>query len=148
MQNMDVEINFKNILVAVDDSDDALLAFKYAISRAKSEGAKLTIVSVLEDEEINVFQSLSGQFVHGKYEDLEKHLEKYKKTAEEAGVADVNVIASTGEAGETIIKDVVPKVNPDLLIVGSESKKGLARHFGSQAAYMAKYSPVSVMVIR
>lgn len=148
MENMDVNINFKNILVAVDDSDDAILAFKYAISRAKSENAKLTIVSVLEDEEINVFESLSGQFIHGKYEDLEEHLKDYKQTAEAAGLTDVDVIASTGEAGETIVEDVIPKVKPDLLIVGSESKKGLARHFGSQAAYMAKYSPVSVMVIR
>lgn len=148
MENVNMDVHFKNILVAVDDSSDALLAFKYAISRAKEEGAKLTIVSVLEDEEINVFQSLSGQYVHGKYEDLENHLKEYKKTAEAEGVTNVDVIASTGEAGETIVKDVIPKVDPDLLIVGSESKKGLARHFGSQAAYMAKYAPVSVMVVR
>jgi nucleotide-binding universal stress UspA family protein len=148
MKSVDIDINFKNILVAVDDSSDALLAFKYAIARAKQEHARLTIVSVLEDEEINVFQSLSGQFVHGKYEDLEAHLNEYKKTAEAEGLQDVHVIASTGEAGETIVKDVIPKVDPDLLIIGSESKKGIAKRFGSQAAYMAKYSPVSVMVIR
>ncbi len=148
MKNMNMDINFKNILVAVDDSDDAILAFKYAIARAKEENAKLTIVSVLEDEDINIYQALSGKYVHGKYEDLEKHIKKYEETAKKAGVKDVAVMASQGEAGETIVKDVIPKVNPDLLIVGSESKKGLSRHFGSQAAYMAKYSPVSVMVIR
>ena len=31
---------FKHILVGVDDSDDAQLAFRYAINRAKSDGAK------------------------------------------------------------------------------------------------------------
>jgi nucleotide-binding universal stress UspA family protein len=34
------------------------------------------------------------------------------------------------------------------LIIGSIAKKGIARHFGSQAAYMAKYAPISVLVIR
>ncbi|XIF20049.1 MAG: universal stress protein [Acetilactobacillus jinshanensis] len=50
--------------------------------------------------------------------------------------------------GEAIVKDVIPHVEPDLLVIGSQAKKGLARHFGSQAAYMAKYAPISVMVIR
>lgn len=60
----------------------------------------------------------------------------------------VRSIVAEGNAGETIVKDVIPHVEPDLLIIGSCAKKGLARRFGSQAAYMAKYSPISVLVIR
>jgi nucleotide-binding universal stress UspA family protein len=43
---------------------------------------------------------------------------------------------------------VIPHIEPDLLIVGSEAKKGIAKRFGSQAAYMAKYAPIPVLVIR
>lgn len=139
---------FKRILVGVDDSADALLAFDYAIHQAKRDAAQLVIVSVLENENMNVYQYLDNDFVHGEYQAMKKHLLDYQRQAEEAGVADVRVMIAEGEPGEMIVKDVIPKVQPDILIVGSIAKKGVSRHFGSQAAYMAKYAPISVMVIR
>ncbi|UQS87363.1 universal stress protein [Nicoliella spurrieriana] len=139
---------FKRILVGVDDSDDAILAFRYAIDRAKRDDAQLYLVSVLETEEINVFEALTKDYVHGERKDLEQHMQKYVEEAQKAGVKDVQAVVASGNAGETIVKDVIPHVEPDLLVIGSHSKKGIARHFGSQAAYMAQYSPTSVMVIR
>ncbi|WP_034992209.1 universal stress protein [Liquorilactobacillus vini] len=143
-----MEDDFKKILVGVDDSEDALLAFRYAMKRARATNAELIIVSVLESNEMSVYQALSKDYIHGEREDLEKHILKYQKLAQDAGVKKVRSIVAEGNAGEAIVKDVIPHVQPDLLIIGSYSKKGLARHFGSQAAYMAKYAPVSVLVIR
>lgn len=142
------DIYFKNILVAVDDSEDAIQAFKYAIHRAKKDDVGLAIVSILEDDEMNVFQALNTDYVHGQREDLEKHLEEYRKIALDSGVKDVTTIVASGDPGETIVKEVIPHVKPDLLIVGSKSKTGFTKRFGSQAAYMAKYAPISVLVIR
>ena len=115
---------FNRILVGVDDSADALLAFDYAIHQAKQDGAELVIISILENDEMNVQQ------------------------AQAAGVTKVHAMIAEGEPGETIVKEVIPHVQPDLLIIGSLAKKGIAKHFGSQAAYMAKYAPISVLVIR
>ncbi|KRM97228.1 hypothetical protein FC19_GL001871 [Liquorilactobacillus aquaticus DSM 21051] len=140
--------DFKKILVGVDDSADALLAFRYAIRRAKNDNAELIIVSVLESHEMNVFEALDKDYIHGEHADLEKHILKYQHEAQTAGVERVSAVVAEGEAGETIVKDVIPHVEPDLLIIGSQSKKGIAKHFGSQAAYMAKYAPISVLVIR
>ncbi|KRN06646.1 universal stress protein UspA-like nucleotide-binding protein [Liquorilactobacillus sucicola DSM 21376 = JCM 15457] len=142
------EKKIDKILVGVDDSADALLAFDYAIKRAKEEEAELIIASVLESDELSVYQAMDKDYIHGKRGDLEKHILDYREKAIDAGVASVRTIIGEGDAGETIVKDIIPKVNPDLLIIGSESKRGLRRHFGSQAAYMAKYSPTSVLVIR
>ena len=139
---------FKKILVGVDDSADANLAFKYAINQALQNDAELNIVSVLEDDDVNVYQALSKDFVHGERDTLEKHILEYKQQAETAGVKQVKAMVAEGEPGETIVKDVIPHVQPDVLIIGSLAKKGVARHFGSQAAYMAKYAPISVLVIR
>ncbi|MFD1455013.1 universal stress protein [Levilactobacillus lanxiensis] len=139
---------FKRILVGVDDSADALLAFRYAIHQAKRDGAELVIASVLEKETMNVYQALDTDFIHGQYDDLKRHVREYQQQAEDAGVADVRIMIAEGEPGETIVKEIIPQVKPDILIVGSIAKKGVSRHFGSQAAYMAKYAPVSVLVIR
>ena len=61
-------LEIKRILVGVDDSEDALLAFDYAIERAKREDLELVIVSVLENDEMNVYQALNKDFIHGQYE--------------------------------------------------------------------------------
>ena len=68
--------NIKKILVGVDDSEDAQLAFRVAMRRALDLKATLSIVSVLESHEMNVYQALSASYVHGKRKDLEEHLEK------------------------------------------------------------------------
>lgn len=140
--------NFKRILVGVDDSEDAQLAFRYAIHEARENKATLIIVSVLEHDEMNIYQALDKDYIHGEREALMNHIEKYRQLALRAGVEKVDTIISEGEAGETIVKEIIPAVDPDLLIIGSMSKQGIKKYFGSQAAYMAKYSPISVMVVR
>ncbi|MCL1631998.1 universal stress protein [Sporolactobacillus sp. CPB3-1] len=140
--------DFSHLLVGVDDSADAQLAFRYAMYRAKKDQLKMTIVSILEKGEMNVYQALNKDFIHGKREDLEEHVQLYKKAALDYGVEHVEVIVAEGEPGETIVKDIIPHTDADLLIIGSEDKKGIAKHFGSQAAYMAKYAPISVLVVR
>jgi len=139
---------FKRILVGVDDSADALLAFDYAIHQAKRDAAELIIVSVLEHDDMNVYQALDSDYVHGERDELKEHVQRYQQQAEAAGVADVRMVIAEGEPGETIVKSVIPHVQPDLLVIGSIAKKGVSRYFGSQAAYMAKYAPISVMVVR
>jgi nucleotide-binding universal stress UspA family protein len=139
---------FKKILVGTDDSQDAQLAFQYAITYAKSIDAELFIVSVLEEDTMNVYQALDDDYIHDERKDLEAHLLEYKKAAENAGVRQVQTFIGEGDPGKTIVYDVIPQIKPDLLIIGSFDKKGVARHFGSQAAYMAKYSPIPVLIMR
>ncbi|KAF0338053.1 universal stress protein [Pediococcus acidilactici] len=138
----------KRILVGVDDSKDALLAFDYAINLAKDANRELVIVSVLENDEMNVFQALDKDYNHGERAELEQHILTYQKQAQDAGVTNVRCVVTEGDPGETIVEEVIPAVKPDLLVVGAESKKGIARRFGSQAAYMAKYAPITVTVVR
>ncbi|GHP14109.1 universal stress protein [Lentilactobacillus fungorum] len=139
---------FKRILVGVDDSPDAQLAFRYAISEARLSGASLVIASILEHEEMNVYQVLNKDYVHGERKELVQHLSEYRNLALRAGVKQVDTVVEEGDPGETIVKTIIPAVKADLLIVGSLSKTGVRKYFGSQAAYMAKYAPISVMVVR
>ena len=55
-------MNFKKIMVGVDDSPDALKAFRYAIQEARQAMAELIIVSILEEKNINVYQSLDKNY--------------------------------------------------------------------------------------
>ncbi|WP_461215689.1 universal stress protein [Lacticaseibacillus sp. GG6-2] len=140
--------DFKKILVGVDNSADALAAFHYAIHRAKADDAALIITTILESDDYNVYQALDKDYVHGEAAELENHIHEYQQLAKQAGIRDVRAVIAEGDPGETIVKTLIPKYQPDLLIIGAEAKKGLAKHFGSQASYMAKHAPISVLVIR
>ena len=122
MVDMDKEPikNIKKILVGVDDSEDAQLAFRVAMRRALDLDATLCITSILESDEMNVFQALSADYIHGERKELEKHVENYRKIALQAGIKRVEVVIA----------------------------EGVKKFFGSQAAYMAKHAPISVLVVR
>ncbi|MBY7146578.1 universal stress protein, partial [Levilactobacillus brevis] len=76
----------KRILVGVDDSPDAQLAFRYAMNRAKTDQAELVICSVLESDNMNIYQALSKDYVHGQRSDLQQHLQSYQQLAERFGI--------------------------------------------------------------
>ena len=139
---------FERVLVGVDDSADAQLAFRYAMRRCIKDNSTLIITSILESGDMNVYQALTRDYVHGERKDLEEHMQEYRKVALDAGVQKVELVIGEGDPGETIVKDIIPTAKADLLVIGSLSKKGIRKYFGSQAAYMAKYSPISIMIIR
>lgn len=144
----DKEMKFHKILVGVDDSHDAQLAFYYAVRYAAENDADLYIVSVLESDEMNVYQAFDDDYIHGERSQLEEHILSFKQQALDSGVKNVNTLIAEGDAGKTIVKEVIPHVKPDLLMIGSFDKPGVSRRFGSQAAYMSKYAPCSVLVVR
>ena len=141
-------MKFSKIMVGVEESPDALKAFHYAIQKAKEEQAELVIVSILEEKEINVYQSLDKNYWQEQLAKLEKQTEKYQQEALTNGIDKVSVIVNEGNPGELIINKLIPLNKPDLLIIGSMSTSKLKSFFGSQAAYMARYAPISVMIIR
>ncbi len=77
---------FKNILVGVDESEGAQKAFQYAVKQASKTGAALLIASILEIEELNVYEALDPEYLSQKQSQLSLNLEKYKQYAENSGV--------------------------------------------------------------
>ncbi len=140
--------DFHRLLVGTDDSHDAQLAFHYAIDYALANDAELFIVTIWESDEMNIYQALDDDYIHGEREKLVEHVQKYKEEAQAAGVKKVETVVADGDPGKTIVNEVVPRIKPDLLIVGSLDKKGIAKRFGSQAAYIAKYASTPVLVMR
>ncbi|KRN90566.1 universal stress protein [Ligilactobacillus ceti] len=138
----------KRILVGVTPNDDAQVAFDVAIERAKELGATLVITSILDLDELNVYEVLSEDYLKKHQAALEEQVQKYSTLAREQGVKHVEAVVGQGKPGEVIVKEILPAANIDLIMVGSATKTGLKKHFGSQAAYIAKYAPVSVLVIR
>lgn len=144
---------FARVLVAVDqdDSSSSIKAFQFAVTLAFRNHAKLGIVSILELEDINVFEALSPEKRNKISDTLLADVKVYVKVAREHGVKDVEGFVAEGKPAPTIISDIIPTFEPDVLICGSKTKHVSSRKkifIGSQASYLAQNSPCSVLVIR
>lgn len=142
---------FERILVGVDDAPDAKMAFDYAVDKAKRDGSELGIVSVLETNDINVYQLLSKDYVHGTRDQLDRRIDEYIQAAIDYGVDPkkiTKIIDEGSKPAERIVNHVLPEFHADLLVIGSVGKADSRKLFGSQAAYMAKNAGISVTVIR
>lgn len=140
--------DYKHILVGVDSADDAQLAFAYAVKRAALDHARLSIVSIIETDNFNVYEALSKDHIVKTRAEVEAQLATYADAARAAGVVDVHTCVAEGDPGKTMVEDVIPHIKPDLLVIGAATKTGIARHFGSQAAVMAKYAPIATLIVR
>lgn len=143
-------LQYNKILVCIDDDDfiSSAAAFDYACTIAKSMDLPLGIVTVLEVNDLNIFQSLSPQVLDERRAEIKQHLNEYVKKAQSFGVEDVKPMLSEGNPGHVIVNSVIPKYNPDLVIIGSEKDGNIHKKLGSQAEYIVRYSPVSVSVVR
>jgi len=148
--NLNIEpLQFKNVVVGVDESEQGYFALANAIHQAKEDDANLIIASVLEMGDLSTIDALHLGVIKEKRAEIEDHLAKYKAYAGSQGTKHVSTIFADGaKAGEALLQEVVPKVHADLIIVGAHSRDGFWESLGSQAAYIARHAKISSMVAR
>ncbi|HEY4399338.1 MAG TPA: universal stress protein [Lactobacillaceae bacterium] len=141
---------FKTILVAVDDSIQGENALAYAISEAQQDASeKLIILSIFEEGDMDAVDALDLDMVREAQAKLTEQLQNYKQIAENAGVANVEILYLDGKsAGKVIVEEAIPATKADLVVVGAHSKQGFFEQLGSQATYVARKANISVMVVR
>ena len=148
--NLNIEpIQFKRVLVGVDESEQGYVALANAIHQASEDEAQLIIASVLEMGDLSTIDYLHLAVIHERRAQIEANLARYKAYAESQGAENViTVFADGAKAGEVLLQDVAPKVQADLIIVGAHSREGFWESLGSQAAYIARHAKISSMVAR
>ena len=77
---------FKHILVAVDDSNLGQMALVNGIHQAREDNAKLTIISIFEKGQLNVFDFFSKESTTAAEDDVQRALKRYREMALENGV--------------------------------------------------------------
>lgn len=60
---------------------------------------------------MNIYQAMSRDYIHGERAELEKHMEGYKNSAR-SRCKNVQLVFSEGNAGEEIVKHIIPAVEP------------------------------------
>jgi len=142
---------FKHILFATDFSDCSEIACDYAVSMAKRDGAKLTLLHVISEP-----VDLRGFYVpHITFDTLEKEIEEGAKKLMEAFC---RTQMGDFEVYETAIISGIPcdeiltyttENDIDLVIMGTHGRTGIDHVlFGSTAEKVVRKSSVPVLTVR
>src|SRR5215472_7503523 len=132
------------VLVAVDGSKNADIAFEYACDLAKNAGASLLILHVFEE------LGTVGYSINKELErDNREMLQKYQSRAKKAVNTHVDVIeAKANDVAEEILR-TADKENIDTIVVGSrgisEAKIFL---LGSVSYKVSHYASCPVVIVR
>ncbi|WP_262316674.1 universal stress protein [Lacticaseibacillus parakribbianus] len=142
-------MHYDRLLLAVDDDDDdsSRKAFNYACTLAKIYSIPLGIVSILETGDLNIYQSLSPDLLSQRRSEIAAHLNTYVEKATAFGAQDVQPLIGEGKPGRVILDEIVPAFKPDLIILGSHSRRGHV-HIGHVAGDIVREAETSVIVVR
>mgnify|MGYP000908910750 FL=1 len=143
---------FKHILVPVDGSSNAEKAVNTAIAQAKAFGAKITLVTVIDNYP---FTGVGGDFAYGQVEYLaaatanaNSALEKAQATIHSQGMSCEKRVIEEHVIHEGIL-DTAKELGVDLIVMGSHGRHGLEKLLlGSVTTRVLGRSPVPVLVVR
>ncbi|MGK7377329.1 universal stress protein [Planococcus sp. 1R117A] len=141
---------YKNILAAVDGSNEAKSAFETSVEIAKRNNAILNLIYVVDTRSYSAMTkrvpSIEDDrvFAHGR-----ELLDNYKKEAQAAGLPEVNVFVTPGSPSKVISRDYAKRVQADLVVCGAQGMNAV-EHFlmGSVSEHIVRSSPCDVLVVR
>jgi nucleotide-binding universal stress UspA family protein len=139
--------SYKKIIVPVDGSILADLAYQKAKKYAVENHAELIILSAVDTTGFSFhdvdFQTDVESFV----DTANQFLEDYKKDAESANVK-VTTMSEIGSPKNVIIK-IVKKENADAVFMGASGTNKFTRLVvGSTTDYVVRHAPVDILVIK
>ncbi len=141
-------LKYHEILVAIDGSAPAELAFKKSVAIAARNNASLNLVSII-DTSFGSLEAYGREFADKAMEFTTDLLERYKQEAEAAGVEKVNIVVETGSAKTKIPGEVARRLNADLIICGATGLSAAERIFlGSVSERIVRTAKVDVLVVR
>jgi len=151
---MEVEImqEYNNILVPVDGSKEAEIAFEKAVNNAKRNHAHLDVLNVIDTRAMSYNfagvsdSSIAYQLVDKSQEYLNELVQKAK---EDYDFEDVDVHIRLGNPKTVIAYDFPKDHHNDLIMIGASGLTRIQRAMiGSVTSYVKRCAPIDVLVVR
>lgn len=141
--------NYQSILVPVDGSFEAEMAFNKAVEVAKRNHAALTILHVVDTRAFQDVSSFDSSMVEQVSQTAQQTINEYEQLALQKGVTSVKTSIQYG-APKTKIARTIPKdLNIDLIVIGATGLNAVERLLiGSVTEFVTRNAPCDVMVVR
>lgn len=149
-----VSQEYNRVMVAIDGSETAELAFKKAVNIVKRNQGTLIITHVVDTRSVTIFPQYDrpidySQFLNNSTEAADRTLELYREWATTHGLTDIETVLRNGSP-RTELSDTLPnELNIDLLILGATGLSAIERAFvGSVSQHVIRNAPCDVLVVR
>jgi len=140
---------YENIMVAVDGSREAELAFEKGVNVALRNGSKLTLAHVVDTRALQSVSSFDAEVYEGFQTEANELLEGYIKRAKEAGVQNIASVIEMGNPKVLLANDIPSKEGVDLIMVGATGLNAFERLMvGSSSEYILRHAKVDLLVVR
>ncbi|WP_274310501.1 universal stress protein [Solibacillus daqui] len=145
-----MSLTYKNILVAVDESNESKLAFKRAIQVALYNfNSKLYVVHVIDTRSFAFYESYNLNMVDRAYDLATELLNSHIAMAKEAGLENVEMIIEYGAPRQIIARDIPKAKQIHLIICGVTGKGEVERILmGSVSESIVHMAKCDVLVVR
>ena len=140
---------YQNIMVAVDGSHEAELAFEKGVNVAMRNNSRLTIAHVIDTRALQSVSTFDAEVYEELQEDAKKLMDQYAEKAKEAGVANVVTIVEMGNPKTLLATDIPEEQKVDLIMVGATGLNAFERLLvGSSSEYILRHAKVDLLVVR
>ena len=140
---------YENIMVAVDGSREAELAFEKGVNVALRNGSKLTLAHVVDTRGLPSVSSFDAEVYEGLQTEANELLEGYINRAKEAGVQNIASVIEMGNPKVLLATDIPEEEGVDLIMVGATGLNAFERLLvGSSSEYILRHAKVDLLVVR
>ncbi|VUW96020.1 Putative universal stress protein [Streptococcus constellatus] len=140
---------YQNIMVAVDGSHEAELAFEKGVNVALRNNSRLTIAHVIDTRALQSVSTFDAEVYEELQEDAKKLMDQYAEKAKEAGVVNVVTIVEMGNPKTLLATDIPEEQKVDLIMVGATGLNAFERLLvGSSSEYILRHAKVDLLVVR
>lgn len=140
---------YRKIMVAVDGSEEAELAFKKAVNVALRNNSELLLAHVIDTRSFQTVSSFDGMLAEQATEMVKQTLADYEMKAKKAGLHQVTTVVEYGSPKHIIAKEIPEDHEVDLILLGATGLNAVERLFiGSVSEYVIRNAACDVLVVR
>ena len=140
---------YSKILVPVDGSNEARLAFEKAIEVAKRNRAQVLIAHIIDTRVLQTPTGFEGNFNEEIQRQTENLFQEYRQYAQEHDFNDIDFDLEYGSPKVYISKNIPKDYQIDLIMMGATGLNAVERLFiGSVSEYVIRNAHCDVLVVR
>ena len=140
---------YSKILVPLDGSNEARLAFEKAIEVAKRNRAQVLIAHIIDTRVLQTPTGFEGNFNEEIQRQTENLFQEYRQYAQEHDFNDIDFVLEYGSPKVYISKNIPKDYQIDLIMMGATGLNAVERLFiGSVSEYVIRNATCDVLVVR
>ncbi len=140
---------YQCVMVAVDGSPEAELAFEKAINVAWRNQAQLIIAHVIDNRALHTYSAFDTNVYVNLENEARVQLEKYEERAREAGLQHVKTVLELGDPRPLLAKEIPDREQVDLILLGATGLNSFERLLiGSSSEYIMRHARVDLLIVR